>query len=160
MNFYYVLKFKRCNETQVCFICGICTRVRSWQMFSPGKSYKLSITVQKMSIGFNGRLLTTHTPSAIGPTRNYFVSIYFERTVFADILKAVLSEFIESKLTKVDSSCITKKRRVCSSYTQLWSFLIRAWNLIRTFLYVLCEVMSGICADESVLDCKEKENES
>ena len=49
-------------------------------------------------------------------------------------------------------------------------FVIRVWNLIRMFLYVLCEVMLGIhfdhgelqriCAEESVLDCKEKENES
>ena len=122
MNFYYVVKFKRCNETQVCFICGVCTRVRSWQIFNPGKSYKLSIIVQKKNIRFNARLLTMHTPSAIGPTLNYFVSIYFERTIFADFLKEVFSEFIESKLNKVDSSCITKKRRVCLSYTQLWSF--------------------------------------
>ena len=43
-------------------------------------------------------------------------------------------------------------------------------NLIRTFVYVLYEVMSGIhfddgelqriCAEESVWGCKEKENES
>ena len=94
----------------------------SWQIFNPGKSYKLSIIVQKKNIRFHARLLTTHTPSAIGPTLNYFVSIYFERTIFADFLKEVFSEFIESKLNKVDSSYITKKRRVCSSYTQLWSF--------------------------------------
>ena len=67
-------------------------------------------------------MLTTHTPSAIGPTLNYFVSIYFEWTIFADLLKEVFSEFIESKLNKVDSLCITKKRRVCLSYTQLWRF--------------------------------------
>ena len=73
-------------------------------------------------LALNARLLTTHTPSAIGPTLNYFVSIYFERTIFADFLKKVFNEVIESKLNEVDSSCITKKRRVCSSYTQLWSF--------------------------------------
>ena len=43
-------------------------------------------------------------------------------------------------------------------------------NLIRTFVYVLYEVMSGIhfddgelqriCAEESVWGCKEKENET
>ena len=128
MNFYYVVKFKRCNETKVCFICGVCTWVRSWQIFNPSKSYKLSIIVQKKNIRFNARFVTTHTPSAIGPTLNYFVSIYyFERTSFADFLKEVFSEFKESKLNKVDSSCITKKRRVCSSYTQLWSF----WAILK-----------------------------
>ena len=50
--------------------------MRSWQIFNPGKSYKLSIIVPKKNIRFNARLLTTNTPSAIGPTLNYFVSIY------------------------------------------------------------------------------------
>ena len=75
----------------------------------------------KTSIRFNARLLTTHTPSAIGPTLNSFVSIYFERTIFADLLKEVFCEFIV-RLNKVDSSRITKKRSVCSSYTQVLSF--------------------------------------
>ena len=82
----------------MCLICGVCTRVRSWQIFNPSKSHKLSIIVQKKNIRFNARLLTTHTPSAIGPTLNYFVSIYFERTIFADFLKEMFSEIIESKL--------------------------------------------------------------
>ena len=82
----------------MCLICGVCTRVRSWQIFNPSKSHKLSIIVQKKNIRFNARLLTTHTPSAIDPTLHYFVSIYFERTIFADFLKEMFSEFIESKL--------------------------------------------------------------
>ena len=82
----------------------------------------MSIIGPKHSIRFNARLLTTHTPSAIGPTLNSFVSIYFERTIFADLLKEVFCEFIELRLNKVDSSCITTERSVCASYTQVLSF--------------------------------------
>ena len=82
----------------MCFICGVCTRLCSWQIFNLGKSYKLSIIVQKKNIRFNARLLTTHMPSAIGPTLNYFVSIYFKRTIFGDFLKEVFSEFRDRSL--------------------------------------------------------------
>ena len=59
-------------------------------------------------------MLTTHTPSAIGPTPNYFVSIYFGRNIFADLLKERFSELIESRLFEMRwiLCVLTKKSRL------------------------------------------------
>ena len=43
-------------------------------------------------------MLTTLTPSAIGPTPNYFESNYFGWRIFADLVKEIFSELIESRL--------------------------------------------------------------
>lgn len=89
-------------------------------------------------------MLTTHTPSAIGPTPNYFVSIYFGWSIFADLLKEIFSELIEWRLfEEVDSLCITKKSRLFVIYPTD-EFLLRSrLNLIRKFVNVVYEVMSG-----------------
>ena len=68
-------------------------------------------------------MLTTHTPSAIGPTPNYFVSIYFGWSIFADLLKEIFSELIESRLFEMRwNLCVLRRKADCSSYTQLMSF--------------------------------------
>ena len=62
-------------------------------------------------------MLTT-TPSAIGPTPNYFVSIHFGWSIFADLLKEIFSELIESKLFEMRwiRCVLTKKSRLFVVY--------------------------------------------
>ena len=63
-------------------------------------------------------MLTTHTPSAIGPTPNYFESIYFGWSIFADLLKEIFSELIESRLFEMRwiLCVLTKKSRLFVVY--------------------------------------------
>ena len=93
-------------------------------------------------------MLATHTPSAIGPTPNYFVSIYFGRNIFADLLKERFSELIESRLFEMRwiLCVLTKTEADCSSYAQLMSFCynkVSRLNLIRKFVNIVYEAMSG-----------------
>ena len=59
-------------------------------------------------------MLTTLTPSAVGPTPNYFESNYFGWRIFADLLKEIFSELIESILfagNEVDSLCTYEEKQ-------------------------------------------------
>ena len=62
-------------------------------------------------------MLTT-TPSAIGPTPNYFESNYFGWRIFADLLKKIFSELIELRLFEMRwiLCVLTKKSRLFLIY--------------------------------------------
>ena len=108
--------------------------INSWIFIThPSKSYKLSIIGQKNSSCFNSPLLTTHTPSAIGSTLNYFVSIYFGQTIFADLLsyfeKIVHVSVVWAYVSLWASSLkirakIEKQEQFLVSFTSQMSYLV------------------------------------